>query len=144
MNFNKVIFAGRLVRDPEIKDVGETKVAKLRIISNRIYFKGRGDKKEKCEEAIAMNAEIWGGRSKAAEYLSKGDSCLVEGYIKEDSWEDGDGNKRYSCTIKVDELVFGEKAKGNKSSDTKKPEPKNDEEPEQEQVEDADSEEVPF
>ena len=109
MGINRIVYGGRLAADPIINEVGDTKVAKLKLISNRVYFKGKGNNKEKCEEVCSMNVEIWGGRAKAAEYLSKGDACTVDGYIKENNWEDKDGNKRYDKIIRAEEIEFGKK-----------------------------------
>lgn len=130
MNINSITFGGRLAADPEIRDVGDTKVARFRIISNRVFYKGKAGEKEKCEEITSMDAEVWGGRAKVAEYFSKGDGIVVEGHLKEDNWEDKDGNKRYGKRISVREVHFGEKkGAGNGNSkpanetEEKKPEP---------------------
>ena len=47
MNFNVVVFSGRLVADPEIKELGGTTLGKARLINNRVYYKG----KEKTERS---------------------------------------------------------------------------------------------
>ena len=146
MNINSIIFGGRLAADPDIRAVGDTKVASFRLISNRVYFKGKGKDREKCEEVTSMDVKAWGGRANAAEYLKKGDGCVVQGYIKEENWEK-DGVKQYKKIIDVQELHFGEKkGSGNSAKSENKKEEAKVEEQVEEQVENQniDDQEVPF
>jgi len=141
MNINKVIFGGRLAADPEVREVGSSQVANFRLINNRVYFKGRGDEREKCEEVTAMDVKVWGGRANFAKHVGKGDSLVVEGFLKEESWEK-DGQKQYKKLIEAQEIHFGEK-KGSRKAEDKKEEKKEDP-PKEPENDDTPPDEVPF
>jgi len=140
MNFNVVVFSGRLVADPEIKELGGTTLGKARLINNRVYYKGKGEDREKCEEVTAVDIVAWGSTAKALSYMAKGDICGVEGRIKVEKWE-SDGNKRSRTVIDVTGIQFGpKKGEGVKSSDPKKEEPEQNDGP----TEELGEEDVPF
>ncbi|NDY42049.1 single-stranded DNA-binding protein [Dissulfurirhabdus thermomarina] len=94
---NKVMLIGRLGADPEIRYTSSgTAVANLRIATDSPVK--RGDQWETVTEwhrVVAWNrlAEICG------EYLGKGRLVYVEGRLQTRSWEDQDGNKRWSTEI---------------------------------------------
>jgi single-strand DNA-binding protein len=96
---NKVILVGRLGSDPEVKYTpsGVT-VAEFSLATSEEWKdKSTGEKRERTEwhriEAWRRLGEICG------EYLRKGKQVYIEGKIKTDTWEDGDGNKRYRTKI---------------------------------------------
>lgn len=96
---NKVILVGRLGRDPEVRYTpsGVT-VANFSIAtSDEWKDKETGQKQEKTEwhRIVAWRrlGEICG------EYLRKGKQIYVEGKLQTRSWEDRDGNKRYTTEI---------------------------------------------
>ena len=96
---NKVILVGRLGRDPEVRYTpsGAT-VANFSIAtSDEWKDKETGQKQEKTEwhRIVAWRrlGEICG------EYLRKGKQVYIEGKLQTRSWEDRDGNKRYTTEI---------------------------------------------
>ena len=96
---NKVILVGRLGRDPEVKYTpsGVT-VANFSIATSEEWKdKGTGEKQERTEwhRIVAWRrlGEICG------EYLRKGKQVYIEGKLQTRSWEDRDGNKRYTTEI---------------------------------------------
>jgi len=57
---------------------------------------------------------VFGKRAEAlAEYLKKGQLVAVEGKLRQDNWEDKDGNKRSRVEILMDNLHFVSSPKGN-------------------------------
>ena len=42
----------------------------------------------------------------AKEYMAKGRQIYVEGKLQTRSWEDRDGNKRYTTEIKADQIIM--------------------------------------
>lgn len=86
-NFNKVILAGNLTRDPELRYTSKgTAIAKLTLAINRSYTTEAGEKKEEVTfvdvDAFGRQAEVIG------QYMRKGRPFLVEGRLKLDQWED--------------------------------------------------------
>ncbi len=101
---NKVILLGRVGQDPEIKLVGETKVAKVSLATSERYKDKSGNKVENTEW---HNLELWDGLAKLAEsYLKKGSQIYVEGKIKTDKWETDSGEKRSAVKIRVTSLTM--------------------------------------
>lgn len=86
-SFNKVILAGHLTRDPELRYTPKgTAVAKLGLAVNRTWTTEAG---EKQEEVSFIDVEAWGRQGEVlAQYLKKGRPLLIEGRLKLDTWED--------------------------------------------------------
>lgn len=102
---NKVILVGRLGQDPELNytDSG-TAVCNMRMATGDSYTNRDGERVDTTEwhDVVAWGklAEICG------EYLEKGRQVYVEGSLQTRSWEDRDGNKRYSTEVKARDVVF--------------------------------------
>jgi single-strand DNA-binding protein len=95
---NKVILLGNLGGDPEVRQVGETKVANFNIATSESYNDKQGNKVEKTEW---HRIELWGGLAGIAEqYLRKGNSVYVEGKISTEEYADKDGIARRSIKIR--------------------------------------------
>lgn len=102
---NKVILVGRLGADPEVRYTsGGTAVAKFNLATSETYKDKEGGKQEKTEwhrvVAFGKLGEICG------EYLSKGKQVYVEGKLQTNSWEDKDGNKRYTTEVNIANMVM--------------------------------------
>jgi single-strand DNA-binding protein len=86
-SFNKVIIAGNLTRDPELRYLPKgTAVAQFALAVNRTWKSESGESKEEVNfieiEAFGRQAEV------IAQYMRKGRPLLVEGRLKQDTWED--------------------------------------------------------
>jgi len=96
---NKVILVGRLGQDPEVKYTQSgTAVASFSLATSETWKdKETGEKKEKTEwhKIVAWRrlGEICG------EYLKKGSLIYIEGALQTRSWEDKDGNKRWTTEV---------------------------------------------
>ena len=119
MNINTVVFSGRLTSDPEIREIGQTQKVNVRLVNNRVYFKKDGDKKKKEEEATFIDVVAWGPRAKAFSFLSKGDECGVEGYLRFESW-DKDGVRQSKVVIEAEKIHFGRSKGGAKDESVAK------------------------
>jgi len=103
---NKVILVGRLGQDPEVRYTPDgTAVANFSIATSEEWKdKNSGEKRERTEwhRIVAWRklGEICG------EYLSKGRQVYIEGRIQTRSWEDKDGNKRYTTEIIASDVQF--------------------------------------
>lgn len=93
-DLNRVILAGRLTRDPELRYIPSgSAVCRLGLAVSR-FFKGRDG--ERKEDTLYVDVTVW---EKQAEYvgqrLRQGAPLLVEGRLKSDTWEDKQtGQKR--------------------------------------------------
>tara|TARA_R110000765_G_scaffold353664_2_gene443596 strand:- start:3875 stop:4270 length:396 start_codon:yes stop_codon:yes gene_type:complete len=117
-NFNKVIVTGNLCADPELKTIGEDRhVVKVRLASNRKYSSKGGETKT---DTVYLDCEMWGNRAKVInEYLSKGDPILLEGHLRQDTWETDSGDKRNKIYLSIENFTFMGKGSGETKKDTK-------------------------
>jgi len=110
---NKAMIIGRLGKEPEIRYTqAGVPVVSLAIATSENYVDKVGNKQEKTEwhTVVFFNrlAEL------CAEYLSKGSLIYIEGSLQTRSWEDKEGQKRYTTEIRGMRLQFLDK-KGTKS-----------------------------
>src|SRR5512133_3434147 len=94
-SFNKVILAGNLTRDPEMRYTPQGKaVARLTLAVNRNYTTETGEKRE---EVAFGDVDAWGRQAEViAQYMKKGKPLLVEGRLKQDTWEDKNTHQKQS------------------------------------------------
>lgn len=99
-NFNKVIIAGNLTRDPELRYTPKgTAVAKIGMALNRTWRDESGATKE---EVTFVDIEAFGRQAETiAQYVKKGRPLLVEGRLRLDSWEDKQTNQKRSRMVVV-------------------------------------------
>ena len=99
LNLNKVILAGRLVADPELKQTQSgISVVSLRIAVNRRYT-SRNDGQQSQPEADFFNV---------TKFFRKGSAICVVGSIQNRNWVDQQGVKHYATDIVADEANFVE------------------------------------
>ncbi len=105
-SLNKVMLIGYLGQDPEIKTL-ETgvKLARFSIATHEVFKNKNGDKTEHTEW---HNIVLWRNLANIAELiLNKGDQVLIEGRIRNRSWEDPESKqKKYSFEIIGDQLTL--------------------------------------
>ncbi len=94
---NKVILIGNLGGDPELRyTAGGMAMARFNIATKESWTKD-GNKEERTEWHRIV---AWGKLGEiCGEYLAKGKQVYIEGRIQTRSWEDKDGNKRYTTEI---------------------------------------------
>jgi single-strand DNA-binding protein len=105
-NFNKVILAGNLTRDPELRHTPKgTAVAKLGLAVNRSWTTETGEKRE---EATFVDVDAFGKQAETiAKYLRKGRSILVEGRLRMETWDDkATGAKRSKLGVVLESFSF--------------------------------------
>ncbi len=102
---NKAILVGNLGKDPEVRYLDEnTPVANFSVATSDSYKDRNGNRVDTTEW---HNVVLWRGLAKVAEqYLKKGSKIYVEGKLRTRSWDDKDGNKRYTTEIVGDQLVM--------------------------------------
>ena len=113
---NKVILIGNLGKDPEVRRLESgAVVATFPIATSEIYTdRNSGQKKEITDWHDVV---VWRGLAEVAEkYIRKGTKIYVEGKLKKRSWQDKEGNTRYTTEVVGDELTILSR---NDSSDRK-------------------------
>ncbi len=102
---NKAIIVGHLGADPEVREIssGQT-VATLSIATSESWTDRTGQKQEKTEWHRVV---VWGKQGESCgKYLSKGRQVYIEGRLQTRSWEDQQGNKRYTTEIVANTVQF--------------------------------------
>jgi single-strand DNA-binding protein len=103
---NKCMFIGNLGKDPEIKYTPAGKA----VVNFDIAVTEKWKDKENVEW---IRVVVWEKLAEICnEYLKKGDSVYIEGPMRTRSWEDKNGNKRYTTEIIARQmLMLGGKGK---------------------------------
>ena len=105
-NFNKVILAGNLTRDPELRYTPNGKaIAKFAMAINRNWTTETGEKKE---EVTFVDIDAFGRQAEViSQYLKKGRPVLIEGRLKLDQWDDKQtGQKRSRLGVVLESFSF--------------------------------------
>jgi single-strand DNA-binding protein len=105
-NFNKVILAGNLTRDPELRYTPSGKaIAKFALAVNRAWTSETGEKKE---EVTFVDIDSFGRQAEViSQYLKKGRPILVEGRLRLDQWDDKQtGQKRSRLGVVLESFSF--------------------------------------
>ena len=95
---NKVILLGRLGKDPEVRTLDNgAKVCSFSIATSETFNDREGQRQERTEW---HNVVLWRNLAELAEkYLSKGREVYIEGKLQTRSWDDQNGQKRYTTEI---------------------------------------------
>ena len=99
-SINQVIIMGRLTRDPEMRTTTTGKsIASFSLAVDR----GGQD-----DQADFFDVTAWEKLAElVTQYLSKGRRCLVQGRLRQDSWDDKDtGKKRTKVEIVATDVTF--------------------------------------
>lgn len=102
---NKVILLGRLVADPEVRYT-QNNIAMTRF---KIAVNRPGKPQEGQPTADFLQITAWRHTAEfVGKYFQKGQQVLIEGYLRNNSWTDQQGNKRYSDDIVADQVYFAD------------------------------------
>ncbi len=127
MSVNKAILIGYVGNDPEVRYIESgTPVCNFRLATSEVYKNRNG---ERITSTEWHNIVLWRGLAEVAEkYVKKGTQLYIEGRIRTRSWDDKDGNKRYTTEIIGDNMqLLGKRM----DDSTTAPEPEKSAEPEQ-------------
>ncbi len=105
MSLNKVLLIGRLGKDPETHtfESGTQKVSFSVATSERWKDRNTGERRERTEwhNIVVMRPGL---TTVAQNYLHKGKQVYIEGRITTRSWDDQNGQKRYTTEIMADNI----------------------------------------
>ncbi|MEI7921970.1 MAG: single-stranded DNA-binding protein [Planctomycetota bacterium] len=107
-DLNKVFLIGRLTHDPELRYTPNgTPVADLKLATSRKYATREGETRE---ETLYIVVTVWNRQAEnCCQYLRKGRAVHVEGYLKEETWETREGEKRSKIKVEAERVQFLEK-----------------------------------
>ena len=104
-SINRVILAGHLTRDPELRYTpNNTAVTNIGLAINRKWKNQQG---EQQEEVTFVDCTAFGRTADVInQYLAKGRAILVEGRLTLDQWQDKDGNNRSKLKVIIEQFHF--------------------------------------
>ena len=106
LNLNKVVLAGRITSDPELKQTPNgVSVLSFRLAINRRTSSRNGEQSEPQTDFISMVA--WRQTAEfISKYFRKGSAICVTGSIQTRSWQDQQGQRRTTTEVVVDDAMF--------------------------------------
>jgi single-strand DNA-binding protein len=120
-SFNKVILAGNLTRDPELRYTPKgTAIAKIGLAINRTWKNEAGDVKE---EVTFVDVDSFGRQAEViAQYFKKGRPILIEGRLRLDQWDDKQtGQKRSKLGVVLEGFSFVDSNRGDNAAGPPEP-----------------------
>ncbi len=111
---NKVLLVGRLTAKPELRYTnGNTAFLRFTVAVNRNFTNSDGKR-----EADFINVVAWRKQAETiAKFFDKGNLIAVEGRLQTGSYDDRDGNKRYTTDVALDNFEFVEGKNSRSQSD---------------------------
>lgn len=102
---NKVILVGNLGKDPEVRHLDNGRaVANFPMATSETYKNRQGERVTNTEW---HNVVLWTPLAEIAEkYLKKGNQVYIEGKLTTRSWDDQEGNKRYTTEVVGREMTL--------------------------------------
>ena len=102
--FNKIILVGHLSRDPEVRSTTTgTAMATFGLATNHRYKAGETWQEETC----FLDVVVFGRQEEAVgDHLHKGSQALVEGRVRQRTWETPDGLKRHKHEVVAERVHF--------------------------------------
>ncbi len=116
-NFNKVILAGNMTRDPQLKYLpSQTAVVEFGLAINRRWT---GQDGQRRDETCFVDCTAFGKPAETINhYMKKGQPILVEGRLTYQQWQAQDGTKRSKLLVTVEGFQFlGGPAAGGREPD---------------------------
>lgn len=98
-DLNHTIIIGRLTRDPETKQAGQTNLTAFSVAASRTYT----TQGEKREETLFMDCTAWGRLADIVkQYTRKGERVAVGGRLKQDTWKNQEGKTQSRISLVVE------------------------------------------
>lgn len=102
---NKVVLVGRLTAKPELRYTPQnTAYTRFSVAVNRNFTNADGRR-----DADFINVVAWRKQAETiSKYFDKGNLIALEGRLQTGSYDDKDGNKRYTVDVALDNFEFVE------------------------------------
>lgn len=103
-SYNRVVLVGNLTRDPEIRTFPSGAI--VADIGVAVNERRKDQSGNWVEEANFFDVTVWNRNAEVLrDYTSKGSPILVEGRLKQETWEQ-EGQKRSKVKISADRIVL--------------------------------------
>jgi single-strand DNA-binding protein len=106
-SLNKVTLIGHLGRNPELRYLpqSERAIARFTLATNERYYNPNTNESDIRVEWHRVVA--WGKLGEFCEkYLTQGKQIYLEGKLRTRSWQDREGNKRYSTEVEAQNIIM--------------------------------------
>lgn len=105
MDINIVVISGNLTADVElIRIVSGTPVANFTVAVNRRFRDNSNQlKEERCFISVIAYGKI---AELCSERLFKGAGCFIKGRLRQEKWEDKEGQKQHRTRVCVEDIKF--------------------------------------
>ncbi len=105
-NLNKVLLAGNLTKDPEIRFTPSgLGICNFTLAVNTVI--GKDENNQLRTEVLFIDIVAFGKQAETvANYLKKGSNVFVDGRLRYRTWEDSSGNKRAKHEIIMNSFQF--------------------------------------
>ena len=102
---NKVVLVGRLTAKPELRyTASNTAYTRFSVAVNRNFTNADGKR-----DADFINVVAWRKQAETiSKFFDKGNLIALEGRLQTGSYDDKDGNKRYTVDVALDNFEFVE------------------------------------
>tara|TARA_R110000796_G_scaffold96719_1_gene203092 strand:- start:535569 stop:536006 length:438 start_codon:yes stop_codon:yes gene_type:complete len=141
---NKVILVGNLGKDPEVRHLESGRaVANFSLATSETYKNKQGERVTTTEW---HNIVLWSPLAEIAEkFLKKGNQVYIEGKLNTRSWDDQDGNKRYTTEVVGNNLtMLGTKSDNEGGGGSSSYSPSSEKSSEVSSIPEDDSDDLPF
>ena len=110
---NKVVLVGRLTAKPELRyTASNTAYTRFSVAVNRNFTNADGKR-----DADFINVVAWRKQAETiSKFFDKGNLIALEGRLQTGSYDDKDGNKRYTVDVALDNFEFVESKASRESS----------------------------
>ncbi len=118
-NLNSILIEGNLTKDPVFNETPKgTSVCKFPIATNRYYRQ----EDEIQSEVSYFDVETWARLAEVcSDHLAKGRGVRVVGRLKQDRWNDSDGNAKSRIKIVAEHVEFKPVIKSENSDEAGEP-----------------------
>jgi single-strand DNA-binding protein len=100
-----ITILGRLTRDPELREVGSSQVAKFSLADGDRFRQGR----DQAPQSLFLDCEVWGGQAQVVmDYCRKGSRIKVAGQLCPSNYTNRDGVEVKATIVKVDRVTLAE------------------------------------
>ncbi|MGM0601148.1 MAG: single-stranded DNA-binding protein [Candidatus Rifleibacteriota bacterium] len=105
VSMNRVIVAGNLAKDPELKETSNGKT--LGIFPLAVSRQWKSNSGEAKKQVYFFRIVVWNKSAEnCAKFLTKGKAVLVEGRLQNRSFATANGEMRYTTEIIGDNVTF--------------------------------------
>ncbi|EKD81380.1 MAG: Single-stranded DNA-binding protein [uncultured bacterium] len=105
VSVNRVILAGNLASDPQLKETGNGKA--MTVFPVAVNKQWRTQDGEKHKETAYFRIIVWNSTAEnCARYLKKGGAVLVEGRLQTRTYKNSSGQTQYVTQVVGDQVTF--------------------------------------